>query len=180
MKLALTQILTLTMLAGSPLASLKAQQALAPRSEDVGSLDGIIKALYDVISGPAGQKREWDRMRTLFAPDARLIPTGKNQQGQGSIGSLSVEDYIQRSGPFLERDGFFERELGRTVEQYGNIVQVFSVYDTKRTLADEKPFMRGINSIQAWNDGKRWWIVNVFWESETPANPIPAKYLNKQ
>jgi integrase len=69
-----------------------------------------------------------------------------------------VEDYISSSGPFLEKNGFFETEIGRKTEQYGNIVHVFSTYESKRTLKDEKPCMRGINSFQLWYDGKRWWV----------------------
>jgi hypothetical protein len=64
------------------------------------------------------------------------------------------------------------------MEQYGSVVHVFSTYDSKKKLEDEKPFMRGINSIQLWNDGKRWWVVSVFWQAETVDNPIPGKYLN--
>jgi hypothetical protein len=156
-----------------------AQQPAPPpaKPEDVESLDAIIAALYDVISGPAGEKRDWDRMRSLFLPDARLIPTGRRPDGTHGARVLSVEDYINVAGPNLEKNGFFEREIGRVTERYGNIVNLFSAYDSKRTEADEKPFARGINSIQAMYDGKRWWIVTVFWESERPDNPIPEKYL---
>ncbi len=145
---------------------------------DVSSVDAIINAVYDVISGPAGQSRSWDRMRTLFIPDARLIPTGKNQtSGEGTIRSLKLEDYIKTAGPYLEKNGFFESEIGRTIEQYGNIIQAFSSYESKKTSTDEKPFMRGINSFQLWNDGKRWWIITIFWQSESPDNPISEKYI---
>jgi hypothetical protein len=145
--------------------------------KDVGSMDGILSALYDVISGPAGQKRNWDRMRTLFIPEARLIPTGKRADGTLGRRVLSVEDYINTSGPFLEKNGFFETELSRKTEQFGGIVHVFSTYASKKTATDEKPFMRGINSIQLWNDGARWWIVTVLWQNETPETPIPNAYL---
>jgi len=158
-----------------------AAQAAPPpaKPEDVESLDAIIDALYDVISGPAGHKRDWDRMRSLFVPDARLIPTGPRQGGSYATRVLSVDDYIRLSGAVLERDGFFEREIGRVTERYGSVVHAFSAYDSKRTLEDEKPFMRGINSIQAVNDGTRWWIVTVLWEAERPDNPLPEKYLTK-
>ena len=144
---------------------------------DVSSPEAIVAAVYDVISGPAGQKRNWDRMRTLFVPDARMIPTGKRPTGEITRRVLTVEDYIISSGPFLEKDGFFEIEIGRKTEQYGNMVHVFSTYESKRTLTDEKPFMRGINSFQLWFDGKRWWVVTIFWQSESPDNPIPEKYI---
>jgi hypothetical protein len=156
------------------------QTAPPAKPEDVESLDAIIKSLYDVISGPAGQKRDWDRMRSLFVPGARLIPIGARQGGGFATRVLTVDDYIRVGGPSLERDGFFEREIGRVTERYGNMVHMFSAYDSKRTLADEKPFMRGINSIQAMHDGTRWWIVTVLWEPERPDNPVPYKYITSK
>jgi len=145
--------------------------------KDVGSMEGIIAAVYDVISGPAGQARNWDRMRTLFVPDARMMATGKRQDGTVGRRVMSVEDYISLSGPNLEKNGFFETEVSRKVDQFGSVVHVFSTYAAKRATADEKPFMRGINSFQLWNDGKRWWVVTIFWQAESPDNPIPEKYL---
>ena len=154
-----------------------AVDSIPANPKDVSSIDGIITALYDVISGPAGKKRNWDRMRTLFVPDARMINTGKSSGGEIIRRTRSVEDYINTSGPLLERDGFFETEIGRSADQYGNIVHVFSAYESKRAEADEKPFTRGINSIQLWNDGKRWWIITILWQSENKETPIPEKYI---
>ncbi|HYE54050.1 MAG TPA: hypothetical protein VD996_04375 [Chitinophagaceae bacterium] len=160
-------------------ASLANTDSIPADKKDVSSIDGILTALYDVISGPAGQKRNWDRMRTLFTPQARLIPTNRRADGSTGMKVMNVEEYINSSGPFLEKNGFFEKEISRKTEQYGRIVQVFSTYEARRTTADEKPFMRGINSIQLWYDGTRWWVVTIFWEAETPGNPIPEKYLKQ-
>jgi hypothetical protein len=159
-------------------ANSPAKDSIPVNTKDVESVDAIINSLYNVISGPAGEKRNWERMRTLFIPEGKLMATGKRQDGTMGKRVMTVEDYIATSGPFLEKDGFFEREIGRKMEQFGSVAHVFSTYDSKRKLEEEKPFMRGINSIQLWNDGKRWWIVSVFWQSETPDNPIPEKYLN--
>jgi len=145
--------------------------------KDISSPEAIVAAVYDVISGPAGQKRNWDRMRTLFVLDARMIPTGKRPTGESTRRVLTVEEYITNSGPFLEKDGFFETEIGKKTEQFGNIVHVFSTYESKRTLSDEKPFMRGINSFQLWYDGKRWWVITILWQSESKDTPIPEKYI---
>ena len=149
--------------------------------KDVASLDAIMKAVYDVISGDAGKARDWDRFRSLFHKDARLIPSGKNPQ-TGVIGArvLTPEDYVQRSGPFLEKNGFHEREIARHVDQYGNIAQVFSTYASFHKMDDKEPFMRGINSFQLLNDGKRWWVITIYWEAETPENPIPKMYLKNR
>lgn len=144
---------------------------------DVVSIDAIMAALYDVISGPAGTPRNWNRFRSLFAPNARLIPTGRRSDGAGLIRPWSVEDYIRIAGPGLEQGGFYERELGRKTERFGNIVQLLSAYDSRRTPVDPAPFARGVNSCQLWYDGTRWWVVTVFWEGESPGHPIPADLL---
>ena len=151
--------------------------APAANPADVESIDAIIAALYDVISGPAGERRDWNRMRSLFVPEARLIPTGGSPNGPVQVRMLSVEDYVNLAGPGLERDGFFEREIARTSERFGNIAHVWSTYESRRAPGDPEPFMRGINSIQLMNDGTRWWIVNVFWQGESPENPLPGEYL---
>jgi hypothetical protein len=148
---------------------------------DVVSVDAIMKAVYDVISGAAGEKRDWDRFRTLFHRDARLIPSGKNPQ-TGTFGAraLTPEDYIKRNEAFLMKEGFYEREVARRTEIYGNIAHIFSTYEAFHSLSDKKPFMRGINSFQLINDGKRWWVMTIFWQGETPENPIPKKYLKSK
>ena len=147
---------------------------------DVASIDAIMRVLYDVISGPAGQRRDWDRMRSLFVPGARLVPTTRRQDGTRGMQVWTVDQYISLVGPRLEESGFFERELARRTERFGSIVHAFSTYDSKRAASDPHPFARGINSIQLWNDGRRWWIVSVFWEGERPDNPIPPRYMQSE
>lgn len=151
--------------------------SIPANAKDVSSPEAIVTAVYDVISGPAGQKRNWDRMRTLFVPDARMIPTGKRPTGESTRRVLTVEEYITSSGPFLEKDGFFETEIGKRTEQFGNIAHVFSTYESKRAATDDKPFGRGINSFQLWYDGKRWWVITILWQNETKDTPIPEKYI---
>jgi hypothetical protein len=145
---------------------------------DVGSLDSIMKAVYSVISGDAGKPRDWDRFRSLFHKDARLIPAGKNPK-TGVIGAraFTPEEYITRSAPFMEKEGFYESEKARQVETYGNIAHVFSTYESRHAPGNSKPFARGINSFQLFNDGKRWWVMTIYWQGETPENPLPKKYL---
>ena len=178
-------LLLATASATAPLAaqeeSTTAAADYAPHPEaapaDVESINAIILSLYDVISGPAGEKRDWDRMRSLFIDGARLIPTARRQNGKGGHRVMSVEDYITGSGSYLEENGFFETEVSRKTDQFGNIAQVFTTYESRRT-PEAEPFMRGINSFQLWHDGDRWWVVSIFWENETPENPIPDQYLD--
>lgn len=162
-----------------PAVTAPTQPAADPK--DVASLDSIMKAVYDVISGDANQKRDWNRFRSLFHPDAKLIPTGKNAQTGAFVARfMTPDDYVTRSGPVLERDGFHERELARHVDQYGNIAQVFSTYHAFRKKDDKEPFLRGINSFQLLNDGKRWWVIGIYWQAETPDNKIPEIYLKNR
>ena len=148
---------------------------------DVESIDAIITAAYDSISGPPG-KRDWNRERSLFVPGARLIPTAENA-GEMSPGGeitphmLDIDGFIARVGDYLDKNGFFEREIARRREQFGHIAHVWSTYESRHTVDDPKPFMRGINSIQLFYDGNRWWIVTVYWQQESAAHPIPEKYL---
>jgi hypothetical protein len=157
-----------------------AAQAPAADPKDVATMDAIVAALYDVISGPAGQKRNWDRFRSLFAPGARLIPTGRRPTGEVVSRVRTPEEYITGSSPLLEQNGFFERQVSLRVERFGNIAHIFSTYESRHKVEDEKPFARGINSIQLMNDGKRWWIVTVFWLAEDDKNPLPAEYLRSR
>lgn len=145
--------------------------------KDVESIDAIMNALYNVISGPAGQSRNWNRMRSLFLPEAKMIATGTSASGEIVKRVMTVEDYIIRNGPVLEKNGFFETEIYRKQEVYGRIAHCFSTYAARRTADDAVPFMRGINSIQLYNDGKRWWIVSIFWQSESNDAPLPKEYL---
>lgn len=149
----------------------------AANPADVNSIDSIIAAVYDVISGPAGKKRDWGRMRSLFVSGARLIPTGPRQAGGYGSRVLTVDEYIERSSGFFEKEGFFEREAARKTELFGQIAHAFSTYESRHAPDDAKPFQRGINSIQLMNDGKRWWIVTIFWQGEDAKNPLPEKYL---
>ena len=155
-------------------------QTPAADPKDVATMDAIVAALYDVISGPAGQKRNWDRFRSLFVPGARMIPTGVRPTGEVVLRVRTPEEYIQASQPLMEQNGFFERELSRRVEKFGNIAHIFITYEARPKTEHEKPFARGINSIQLMNDGKRWWIVSVFWQGEDAANPLPAEYLRSR
>ena len=152
-------------------------EAMKAKPEDVKSVDAIVHALYDVISGPAGQARDWDRFRSLFHEGARLIPTGK-RPNDPQIGArvLTPEQYVERTTPFFAKEGFYENEQSRKLEQFGNIAHVFSTYESRHAKG-EAPFQRGINSIQLFNDGTRWWVMTVMWDAETPQKPIPQKYL---
>ena len=150
------------------------------KTDDVSSIDALIRAAYDVISGPAGRPRDWVRERALFFPDARLIPTatvpGRNDVDLRPV-ILDVEGYIERVEPIFAEGGFYETEVARRTEEFGRIAHVWSTYESRHNESDPEPFMRGINSFQLFHDGDRWWIVNIYWQHESAQHPIPDKYL---
>lgn len=167
-----------TILAAANIFSQTVKEA-APK--DVVTLDAIMKAVYSSISGDAGQKRDWDRFRALFHKDARLIPTGVNPQTKiAGARAFTPDEYIKQAEPYFEKEGFYETELARSVERYGNVVHVFSTYESRHSTKDAKPFARGINSFQLLNDGRRWWVVTIYWQAETPENQIPKRYLKSR
>jgi hypothetical protein len=150
----------------------------APNPKDVASVDAIIDALYDANTNLVDQKRDADRFRSLFVPGARLMPTSRVALGKSTIAIETVDDYVQSASSGPRRHGFSEREIARTSETFGNIMQVFSTYETHVDSADTHPH-RGINSIQLFNDGARWWVVGVLWAIERPDTPIPAAFLKR-
>lgn len=168
--------LVLSLLTGAQ-SQLEQKPAEAPANPaDVKSIDSIVAALYDVISGPAGQKRDWNRFRSLFWPGARLMPLVKPPGKPGMVRMLTVEDYVLRTEPFFAKEGFFESALANRVDQWAQIAQVFSTYESRHAKG-EKPFARGINSFQVFNDGQRWWVLSVLWENESEQDPLPEPML---
>jgi hypothetical protein len=154
-----------------------AQDSPAAKPSDVKSIDSIVAAIYDVISGPAGQKRDWDRFRSLFSPDARLIPLVANKEKTGyAPRPFSVDEYIAHADLFFAKEGFYENSVANRIDQWAQIASVFSTYESRHAKS-EKPFARGINSIQVANDGQRWWVINILWEAESEQNPLPERML---
>lgn len=154
-------------------------ESAAPAAESFKTIDSVVDALYDTISGPADKQRDWARLRSLFAPEGRMVVQGPNKNGEMSTRVLTVSDYISRVTPVFARDGFFESELARSTEAYAQIAHVLSTYEARHGAADAKPFARGINSIQLVNDGERWYVQSLVWQAETDKQPIPARYLKK-
>ncbi len=151
------------------------QRVPAAAPADVESIESIIAALYDVISGPPGQARDWNRFRSLFVPGAKMMPLVPRPEGQIGIRMLAPNDYVATSGPVMLEKGFHEREIARRIERFGHMAHVFSTYEG--LIEKDKHTLRGINSIQLMNDGKRWWVVSLMWEAETEGGKLPAQYL---
>ncbi len=159
-------------------------QAASSVAADTSSVDAIIAALYASVSHPDGQDPDWARMRKIFLPVGMLVPPKRGNQDMFTV--LDVDGFrdMFRQGMAAakqrgETNAFYEVEVARQLDCFGNVCQAFSTYESRRAPTDEKPFTRGINSIQLLNDGQRWWIASIVWDSERPDNPIPPQYSKK-
>ena len=156
---------------------MKMKKLLKQYKDDVSSIDSIVDALYDVISGDRGEARDWDRERNLFHPEARLIVVNKEEDGHLETNVMTSDGFIQYARPFLDGESFYEYEIFREVEEFGHVAHIWSTYGSKRSKDDFEPYTRGINSIQLLNDQKRWWVISIYWNRETDEFQIPEKYL---
>jgi hypothetical protein len=155
----------------------------AKNPSDVDTADHLVASLYDVISGPAG-KRDWDRFRSLFLPDGRIgvvVPESSATKDaparKGDAVFLTPDMYAQRDDPYFKAHGFFERSIANRVEEFGNLVHVWSTYESRNAKEDAQPFSRGINSIQIVHARGRFWIAGVLFDDERPGLTLPEKYL---
>jgi len=155
------------------LLSLLALAAPLARPADTDSQESVVRAVYETISGPAGA-RDWARFRALFAEGARLIYLRVTPEGPVP-NVMTPDEYAKRLTANTEKNPFFEAEIARRVESFGNIAHVFSTYESHRAPGD-KPFARGINSFQLVREGKSWKVMTVLWDSEREGQALPEKY----
>jgi hypothetical protein len=141
------------------------------RMQDEQAINAALEAVYGAISGGVGEERDWDAMRALFTPEARLTAITANGLRGGT-----VEEYIERSGPFLVKNGFAERQLASRIEIYGDLAHAWSSYGGTFTQEDGTPGkVRGINSFQlARQPDGRWLVQSIFWQAEAPERPLPS------
>ena len=148
---------------------------------DVRSMDAIMHAYYDVISGPAGN-RDWDRFYSLFVPGGRLIQTSRGApDGTPRTTVMTPQEFAQKLGPYFAKNSFYEKEISsHPVDTFGAITQLFSTYAVMDAAGDAKPSARGIYSAQLFNDGKRWYLVSMYWDNERAGTAIPSRYLSSK
>ncbi len=142
-----------------------------PRPADVTTLDGLMRAYYDVVSGGPGVPRDVARDISLHHPDAAIFIHKRNEKNERELVRVSVKEYHASAKASLEA-GFFERETKRETKSFGHSVHVWSTYETRKT-ADGPVIARGINNIILSYDGKRYWILAETWDDESKANPLP-------
>lgn len=153
-------------------------QTRAADPADVESPEAVVQALYEVVQRAPGARFDWDRMRTLFLPDARLIPNTEQTGGQFRV--LTPEEFISWIDGAMEVGGpndrgFAEEQVAAKTERYGDIAHVFSTYQ-KHFHGDSRILGRGINSIQLVRHDGRWWVTQIAWDEEDGAGPLPPEY----
>ena len=175
-RLFLARVAPLPILA--PLFSAKRQHVavptLKPLDRDVATLDGILAAFYDVISarrGPAPMGARPDALH--FGCSLRFARVRRRAHPSPRLRSSGLRG---RDEFLLFSKGFFENEIHRSAVRFGNFTQVLSTYESRNT-ADGPVIARGINSVQLFWDGHRWWIAGAVWDDERPDNPIPPDLL---
>ncbi len=144
---------------------------------DVESVDAIMEALYDVISGPANHPRDWDRFHLLLTPTCQCIPIFRGPDDEHRHRAMSADEFVADSAPYFDQNSFYEIEVARKEERYGNLVHAFSTYHSYHSDEDVEPFQRGINSIQILYEDGRWWITNIAWQPAWHDLAIPDGYL---
>jgi hypothetical protein len=152
-----------------------AAQVPAADPADVGTIPGIVRAYYEVISGPPGAPRQWRRDSTLYMPGAMFVAM-RERQGAPVATLMTPEEFRKNTNAGFLKNGFYEIEIGSRIEQFGNVAQVRSVYETRQSLTGPLTG-RGINYLMLYWDGTRWWISGAVWDDERPATPIPAGWI---
>lgn len=133
-------------------------------ADDTSSPQAIVNAIYRLISGNAGDPRDWDRLKKLYAPGARLIPIEDISDENIGPNVLNPDEWIASRSPLFSAEDFWEWETSREQHSEGSIVHVWSAYEAARTLHGPA-IRRGVNSIQLWNDGNRWWVLSTMWDA---------------
>ena len=153
-----------------------AQTPKAARPEDVRTLDGIMKAYYDVVSGPVGSRPDQARDHTLHHPDARITLIDRQADGTATASIVTLDEFYRRTGAGPRKKAFYESEIHRTSQRIGALVHVWSTYQSTE-VPGGPPFSRGINSIQLFWDGARFWITSWVFDDERHGNRVPPEYL---
>ena len=145
---------------------------------DLHDLDEIMHAFYGSISGPPGGQ-DWEQSRLLFHPDARLVRTRLDEAGRSVAFSFSVDDYREATAPLLANIAFHEVEIARRTIRFGNVAQLFSAYEARDKPVGGQLLKRGMNMIQLFDDGCRWWIMHAIWDDEREGVEIPRELFEE-
>ena len=141
--------------------------------DDREAIGAVVDEMYAMISGPRGP-RDWSRQVISSHPEGGQIRPWVDPGGRPAMTIMGLDDYARDTAPYFAGHDFFEVEIGRRIDLFGNIAQVWSAYEARRSLDEAEPERRGINSIQLFRDPERGWrIVSMIWDNEREGVKIP-------
>jgi hypothetical protein len=146
--------------------------------DKVQSIDSIVPSIFEIVSGVKGEERNWELMKKVFHPQARLILNHQNSDGEPQIYFFNIEEYIDEFAASFKKMDLFEKEVHRVTNRFDNMAQVYSTYESFSFKEETKPQRRGMAGIQLYHDGERWWVLTMYWKNATEDNPIPEEYLS--
>jgi len=131
------------------------------------SISDLLDRLYAVISFEEGSEPNWQGLQELFSTHARITritPEGTDFMDRSSF--LDMTRHLVEIGAYTS---FYEFEVARTIEQFGDMAQVWSFYETRRNRDARGALSSGINSIQLIRDKGTWRVLGLLWD-ESHAN----------
>lgn len=146
-------------------------------SADTASIDALLDRFYTAVSGEAGRRWNRERERNLYLPGAHLVRLVEDAAGRPEAQSMDIESFMDGTEDFFAQASFYEWEIARHTDRFGNMAHVWTTYEARHEEDDPEPFKRGINSLQLMWDGSRWWITAALWTNESPRHVIPEEYL---
>ncbi|HMI83089.1 MAG TPA: hypothetical protein VK550_03290 [Polyangiaceae bacterium] len=146
----------------------------APIQEDASTIDGLVRAYYEVVNVAPREPRQWGRDRTLYSPWIRFVALGESPSDRAKVQVWTHDELVAATEPLIEK-GFREREIHRSMRRYGAMAHVDSTYETE--TGPEHRRSRGLNSLDLYFDGHRWWIASAMWQGEDKEHPLPAELL---
>ncbi len=158
----------------------KSQTVSEKYAANVSSIDSIVSSIYQVISGKKGEDRDWELHKTIFHPEARIISNYVDENGEYQISFLTVDEYMEKYRTYFKNINLYEKDSNREIEIFNNMAHVFSTFESYKSPDDPDPVNIGTASIQLYNDGERWYVLNMYYKNETEKDKVPDKYLSSK
>lgn len=154
-----------------------AQQTNSTFPEEAGSIDSIVSSIFAIISGEKGEEGDWELMKNIFHPKARLMTGYPDEAGINELRVFSVEEYISTFRNDFYNMTFYEKDVKNEIERFGDLAHVLSTYQAFTTKEMAQPVRTGVASIQLYHDGERWWVLSMYWKNGSKEDPVPSIYL---
>ena len=147
-------------------------------SKDIKSIDGITNLMLDILSGPQGEKRDWELYKSLFSEGATMHIVNPNAPIGKQMKTIPIDEFVEKYSAAYSRDGFFEEATGLVVNEFNGVANAFQSFYCKNLIGTYEN--RGVNTYQLIFADDRWWITNIAFANETEESKVPKKYLTAE